>query len=276
MPYLGQLSLVSSAQIFKASMEAKLTGLATGNQWLNFLRCGREEIYRTCKCCGAVETFNYRCCLKWCPLCNYRIADDRQKIIRAWSLFIRQGKHVVVTVRNPAIFTRRTIRKFQKALVRLRRSKLFKKCRGGTCSIEITNEGRGWHIHAHMLIDMDWLDQKELAIKWAKLVGQDFAIVYVKDAREKDYARECAKYVVKGSDIASWPGDEMWQFLAAIKGCRFFFAFGSVLERKKDVLKILAAAKPGREPCDCGARDYIYENETSAVVNQIRRETRRR
>lgn len=258
------------------SVRAKLDGIASGPQWDNFNRCGQEEFFRTCRCCGAVETFTYRCSLKWCPHCNWRITEERQKKIRAWQLFTTQCKHVVLTKRNTNVFTKKMLGQFIKDLYRLRRSKFWSNVRGGTCSIEITNEERGWHLHAHILADGDWIDGGQLAILWRKILGQDVAIVKVLDAREKDYSRECAKYVVKGSTLAAWPGDEIWQFLNAIRGRRMFFQFGSMLKHKAEVAKILSLEKEKKKGCDCGSFDFVFESQADVVLNQIRKEARRR
>lgn len=278
MPHQQQPSLegIGAREVHKLSIEAKLRPLASGTMWINFLRCGREEFFRTCRCCNDVTVFTYRCSQKWCPQCNWRITDARQKKIRAWHLFTRQCKHVVLTQRNSACLTRGHMARFIKNLYRLRRSKFWSEVRGGTCSVEITNEERGWHIHAHMLVDADWIDGGDLAVKWARIVGQDFAIVKVIDAREKDYARECAKYVVKGSMLASWSGEEIWNFVDAIRGRRMFFQFGSILKHKADVAKIISLQKEKAKACQCGAMDWVFEDDRRAVLNDLRRQARRK
>lgn len=197
-------------------------------------------------------------------------------MIKVWSLFTTQSKHVVLTARNDQFITRKRLRFYSNCIVKLCRRKLMQTCTGGTCSMEITNEGRGWHVHFHLLLDIRWLGSGELAKVWGKLVGQDFAIVKVKDARGTDYSREVAKYVCKGSDISSWSGDEIWQFICAVRGIRFFRAFGSVLAHKQEVEKILNASKKERPACECGSKEFVFEDEVRALLNQIKRETGRR
>jgi hypothetical protein len=270
-----QTELLNDAETFKASIEAKLTGLARGNQWLNFLKCGNEEIYRTCKGCSATEKFFYNCNLKWCPRCNWRITKARIQKIKAWTLFTTQCKHVVLTQRNSAFITRKRIRAFQAALVRVRRTKMFRTLKGGVCSVEITNESKGWHLHAHLLLDIRWIDKQQLSEEWGRQVGQDFAIVDIKDARKEDYTKQVCKYVCKGSDLASWKPHEIWEFISAIKGIRFFTAFGSVNKHREEIRKILEAAKPARTACPCGCHNFTFETEEMSIINDLRKQRRR-
>jgi hypothetical protein len=271
-----QPELLNDAETFKASVEAKLTGYARGNQWLNFLKCGHEEIYRTCKGCHDVSRFFYNCNLKWCPRCNWRITRTRIQKIKAWMLFTNQCKHVVLTQRNSEFITRKRIRAFQAALVRLRRQRMFKGLKGGVCSVEITNEKKGWHLHAHLLLDIRWIDKEELRTTWGAQVGQDYAIVDIRDARDGDYAKQVSKYVCKGSDLAKWPAHQIWEFISAIKGIRFFTAFGSVNKHRQDIADIVAQQKPARTACACGCHNFTFETEEAAVCKQIRKEARRR
>lgn len=58
-------------------------------------------------------------------------------------------------------------------------------------------------------------------------MGQDFAVVYVKDAREVEYLAELAKYAAKPTQIANWTGKDVAEFARAINGRRLFAAFGN-------------------------------------------------
>lgn len=269
-----ELELLADAGIFKNSIEAKLRGYARGAQWLNFQRCGEEEIFRTCKNCRAVERFYYNCNLKWCPRCNWRITKARSAKIKAWTFFTKQCKHVVLTQRNSEFITRTRIRKFQAALVRLRRTKLFKGLKGGVCSIEITNEDRGWHLHAHLLLDIRYIPKQQLSEEWGRQVNQDFAIVDVKDAREVDYVKQVSKYVCKGSDLAKWPPHQIWEFICAIKGIRFFTTFGSINKHRDDIKAMLDATREPARACACGCNNFTFETEEMEWRNIHRRHVR--
>ena len=190
------------------------------------MRCGREELYRTCKDCRTVTTFYYSCNRKWCPLCNYKIGRARAEVIRAWARRIEQPKHLVLTMKNFSVLTRKRIREFQKALLAFRRREVMAGVDGGCASLEITNGGEGWHLHAHCLLNVRRLDMHRVALEWGELLGQQFGIVKIKDVRGTEYVQEVAKYVAKGSELASWDGHQLLEFVNAIRGIRFFATFG--------------------------------------------------
>lgn len=273
MPKQPQLDLLQPEQIWKESLLAKIEGMIPWQVYENLKKCGEEEIFRSCKACGHWETFYWRCSMKFCPLCNWRIARKRTEVLNLWNLQLKQPKHIVLTQKNFPVLTRKKIRGFGRAFAKLRRTKLWKAVKGGCVSTEITNEGRGWHLHAHILADVRWIDASVLAITWGELVGQEFGIVKVKDARGKDYLGEITKYVVKGSQLASWKPDEIMQFINAIRGVRFFAAFGTLFKLQREIKKQLHLLRPPPVPCQCGCTDFVYESETASILHEARRQS---
>jgi Replication protein len=233
-------------------------------QLQNFGRCGVDQIFKTCAGCETTTIHAYHCMIKWCPLCNWRITERRRELLKQWLPTIEQPKHLVTTQRNTTALSRQMIREHTANLSRLRRTEVFKQVRGGCVSVEITNESRGWHLHAHWLVDARWVDAKELSVTWGKLVGQDFAIVKVLDARNKtDYQRELMKYVCKGSELARWSPDELQQFVDAVRGQRFFFSFGQLFKVARQLRAQAEADKPPATPCDCGSCQFLFTTEAS-------------
>lgn len=270
-----ELGIIEPERLWADTMLFKTRGLLDDRVWENLSKCGKESLFKTCRCCGKWETFEWKCNLKFCPLCNWRIARRRADMLKVWSLIILQPKHVVLTARNSEQISRERIRFFQQAFAKLRRTKLWKPVKGGCISMEITNEGRGWHLHAHILCDVRFIDAGQLAKEWGRLVGQDFAIVKVKDVRGKDYLGEVTKYVAKGSEIAGWTGEDIAAFIGAIRGIRFFASFGSMFKMSKDIKLILSDQKPPAKECECGSLDFMWEDERQATINQIRKDARR-
>jgi len=173
-----------------------------------------------------------------------------------WSAEVAQPKHVVLTARNTTTISRPQVKAYVKALARLRRTKFARNWTGGFYSIETTNESRGWHIHFHLLVDANWIDQAELARQWARVIGQDFAIVYVRDARGEDYRGEVCKYLVKGSTLASWTGEEIAAFVDAFDGIRCFQPFGKLLGRRKAIREQIRKLIHLKPACECGCADF--------------------
>lgn len=265
----AQAKLIPDEEIFADAIASKLAGLNTSNQFGNFLRCGHEKIYRTCCDCRELEEFSYRCNLKWCPRCQWRIAERRRQLIATWTKHVTQPKHVVLTCKNFQILTKRRLKEFTVAMSKLRRTLCFERVKGGCVSIEITNEGNGWHLHSHWLVDGSWIDAKALSITWGNLVGQNFAIVKVLDVRGKEYCHEVCKYLAKGSEIAAWKPEQINEFVEAIHGRRFFFAFGDLFKNGRKIRAEINAAKPPAVPCDCGCNRFVYETEVAALLNDL-------
>jgi Replication protein len=268
---LAQPELVKADWLHKETIRSKLDGYFETNQFLNFARCGEEKIFRKCACCGEEVEFWYRCNLKWCPLCSWRLVKKRQQLLRIWASKVKRPKHLVLTQKNFPVLTRRKLKEHTQSLAKFRRSKAFEGCRGGSVSVEITNEGNGWHLHSHWLLDVDWLDMAEVSKTWGKLVGQSFAVVKIKEVGETDYVREVTKYVTEGSELAKWQPNHILEFVTAIKGRRFFFTFGTLRGFSEQVKAELDFLKPDAQPCDCGASDFRYRSEAETVFDEARK-----
>jgi Replication protein len=278
-----QRKLLSDEDLFHDEIRDKLDGrflvfnkqaqeFEEAPQFRNFCRCGHEKIYRTCLDCGQVSEFDYRCNIKWCPRCQWRIAATRQARIQAWTCHVQQPKHLVTTQRNFPVLTRRRIREHQHNLVRLRRTALFENVLGGCVSIEITNEGNGWHLHAHWLVDARWVDAPQLARTWGEIVDQESAIVKVLDVRGRNYTHEVCKYLAKGSEIASWPAEQIAEFVMAIRGRRFFFSFGSLFKAGAEIRAELAKKETDQPACDCGSSHFRFETDEQALLRELRKQ----
>jgi Replication protein len=257
------------------TIRGKLDGLFEDNQFLNFSRCGQEDFTCTCANCGTVKQLKYQCSLKWCPRCQWRRLEQRQRLLGLWVRLIKQPKHLVLTQRNFPVMTPRVIRSHRIALAKIRRTRCFEKVRGGCVSVEVTNEGQGWHLHSHWLLDVRWLDMPSVSRTWGKLVNQEFAIVKVMDCREQSYLTEVTKYVCSGAEMAAWPAEKIHEFVRAIKGKRFFFPFGSLFKEQADIRRALNAEEKEPMMCECGCGKFHFKNAVDSEVAAILRDCAR-
>ena len=225
--------------------------------------CNTKKSVAVCNGCQKPTVFFNRCDKRHCPCCAHRLARERQESIQWWAESIKQGKHVVLTVRNSDLLTSERIRWLKSRLARLRRQKVCANWRGGCWSLEVTNEARGWHLHFHLLVDADWIDKPALDEAWRKLLGQDVVITHVKDARDQDYVREVAKYLVKPSVMAAWSGQQIGIFIRAFAKNRTFGVFGT-LHKARSEWKAFKDAHINVTPaCECGCSSFrvFSENE---------------
>lgn len=236
-------------RVLARSVAAKLRAGGEARLAARLERCGEEVGSVRCQNCGRSHPARYTCNLRWCPVCAWRISARRAALVSAWAETCAQPKHVVLTGRNTES---PEPRRYGDAFARLRRQKPFRDWTRGCRTIETTNEGRGWHVHLHALVDVRWIDPGELARRWGRLLGQEFAIVKVKDARLIEYLAELAKYACKPAQMAAWPEAEATQFVRACRGVRLFSTWG-------DLRGFKPPPKPQRECEHCGAQAWDFE-----------------
>ena len=220
--------------------------------------CHTYQTVRECMGCKDAKIFWNRCENFACCICQPRLSRDREKAVKWWVADIKQPKHVVLTIRNTDILRRPYIAAFKKAWKSLRTSAFAENWNGGFWSLEITNEGKGWHLHMHALIDARWIDAVELAKQWGKRIGQEFGIVKVVDCRAVDYLSEVTKYTVKGTTLAGWTPEEIGQYVTAFEGVRTFGTFGTLYDRRAEYQKWLESLQAVGQTCTCGCTSFRY------------------
>jgi len=264
-----QLDGIESSEIFKLSVEAKLATLKPDTGWWrNFQKCGNQSVFAVCVCCGRVREFKYNCSLKWCPRCNWRIADRRRKELEATTCMMAHTKHIVLTQKNFDSDLLAKAKQSRKNLKKLQRQKIMGVVRGGCASMEFTNEDRGWHLHWHLLVDSDFVAADRLSIRWGELVGQDFAIVKVKSVKQGSYLQEVCKYAVKGSELAGWTPAQIYEFAEMCRRVRMFTVWGNFVEERKAAKIFLRQTRKPAEQCECGSTSMVV-HEDEAAANRI-------
>ena len=231
----SQESFWETATIWRNTIVAKLREAGRYDLSEKLNACHSVATKCLCLHCGHKQTWWNRCDRFYCPTCTRKLANERRKSIEAWTKAVSQPKHVVLTARNTQHFSRTYVRWFKAQLHRLLRSRLCRDWAGGIYSLEVTNEGRGWHLHVHLLVSCPWIDARHLAQKWGNLLTQDCAIVKVCDLREKSYLQEVTKYAVKGNELAQWSGKEIATFIDALSKSRAFGAFGTCYKLRSEM-----------------------------------------
>jgi hypothetical protein len=263
--------------VFQQSILAKLRAIGKVHFAGKMAQCHTIETFKLCNGCRKVSKFFNRCELFFCPVCAPRLSRERKEAIEWWTKQVNQPKHLVLTVRNTLDLTKPYVQFLKAALGRLRRSKCFKAVSGGFYSMEVTNEGRGWHVHFHILLDAPWLCMPDVSQVWAKLVGQDFAICKIKDCRGADYLKEVTKYAVKGSELAKWSGDTIANFIESFDGVRFFGVFGSLYGKRTQWKAWIEAITEIKPLCSCGCDSWrllspeqlLWEEETKTGLGGV-------
>ena len=106
--------------------------------------------------------------------------------------------------------------------------------RGGCGNFETTNRmlGKGYHVHLHLLLECDFIPQKELSDLWLKITGDSKVVDVRVCSGTKDAIAEVTKYNVKPAVVVDWSGDMIMDFNSAMHNKVLFFRFGSWREVK--------------------------------------------
>jgi hypothetical protein len=261
--------LWSKATIHKLSIVSKLESLGRFDHSEPLKKCHTVDTCRVCNGCKRVTVFWNRCERHYCPECAPRLAKERRESVEWWAREIREPKHVVVTTRNTDTLTKAKVQWFKQCLSKLRRRKFARNWKGGFYRLEVTNEGQGWHLHCHMLVDAGWVDAKKLSAEWAEVVGQDFAIVKVKDVHDRSYLAEVTKYTVKGSQLAAWSPDDIVTFLDAFQGVKTFGVFGSLYGKRTEWREWIDAIQARGPVCACGCENFRIMSANEQAWHQL-------
>lgn len=266
-----QSELWRTQTVFKNTIAAKLREQGVTDLADKLECCHTYYTVARCNDCGSVTKFPNRCDLFCCPECANHLQRDRVQQVEWWTHTLSQPKHVVLTVRNTEQISRGHIKSLQTAFARLRRQKVFSGVRGGFYRIEITNEGKGWHLHIHALVEARWIDAPSLAIAWNKATRGEGCIVKVRDCRKGEYLREVTKYLAKPQQVASWSAPDVAAYVLAFAKARTFGVFGSLYGMRTEFAEVVAELKQSRPRCTCGSCSvsYFSENEWSVLDAQL-------
>lgn len=253
-----QANFWSSQTIFKFAIAAKLREAGEPHLAADLEHCHSELTYAKCNGCGSVSKFLNRCDRFYCPECTPRLSMERKRSVEWWTKEVVQPKHVVLTVRNFDNLTQQKVKWIKACFSKLRRTKFAHGWQGGFYSLEVTNEGKGWHLHIHALVDARWIDARELSITWNRVTKGEGNIVKVKDCRSKSYLQEVTKYAVKGSDLSKWTGFDIVTFIQAFSGVRTFGVFGSLYGKRTAFREWIKSLRDQKPLCKCGCNQISY------------------
>jgi hypothetical protein len=228
--------------------------------------CHSYYTFAVCNNCGIVQKFPNRCDQFFCPECQPHLAKERKRQVEWWTVGLKQPKHVVLTVRNIPDLTSDHVDELRAWFTKLRRRKFASNWAAGFYSIEVTNEGKGWHLHLHVLVEARWIDSSELALQWDSITNGFGRIVKVKDCRDDSYLAEVTKYAVKGVQLAAWSPDQIATFITAFQNKRTFGVFGTLYGQRTEFAEWIATIKQSRPRCRCGSDNCRYYSETDYLL----------
>lgn len=270
----SQAELWNRAVMHTQSVISKLKSISRFDLSSSVENCHSEESVKVCNGCRRVTVFFNRCERFYCPQCQPRLARERRESVEWWAREVGEPKHVILTVRNVNEFTKAYVQWFKQCFGKLRRRSFARNWRGGFYRLEVTNEKNGWHLHLHALVDAGWIDAKKLSVTWAEIVGQNLAIVKVKDVHGRDYLAEVTKYSVKGNEIAAWKPEDIAAFVDAFSGVKTFGVFGSLYGKRTEWREFLDQLQKGKAACSCGCEQFRILSANEHAWNTLQAECR--
>lgn len=256
-PKSRQLSLSFDRLLVKDQLALRILSIDPENREGQALAgCHTIPTHAICRGCEKPSIFWNRCDRRYCPLCSRRIATERQRQLKFWFEKLRYPKMLTLTVRNQPELTPETLKWFKARWSSLRRSKLFQGVSGGFWSIEITNQGKGWHIHIHAILDSAFLLQEEIEAAWSKRIGQDKSIVDIRVLRGPEPLKEVVKYTAKPTQMLHWKDEELIAFLSVTKQTRMFGVFGSLHSQRAEWKEFIDRVRLQSSACECGCNSW--------------------
>ena len=218
--------------------------------------CQQFRVYKAL-CCGDTVAFPYSCGHRLCPVCMRRRSAFLSERVRDILSKMSHPVHIVLTVKNVKHIDKAYFTWLRGCFTKLRHRRLFDGMRGGGYTIETTYNSRAgsWHVHLHILADVNWISQRELSSTWESITGSPVVWIRAVGCRGgqtlEKAVREIAKYIVKPGDFLNEP-DLVNEYLAAVKSMRLFQVFGDFLGMGSDV--------EGFEwpECWCGVKRWLY------------------
>lgn len=195
-----------------------------------FENCGSCLWLRAVLETGELGLVSNTCHDRWCEVCG----RERAAVIAENAFHAVKGevvRFVTLTLKHSPTSLSDQLDRINASFNRLRERRWWKdRVRGGAAFLEVKlSEKSGlWHPHLHLIIDSDFLDQRELSQEWLGVTG-DSSIVDVRLIRDfGGVAAYVTKYVTKpaSAEVYAVP-ERLDEMILAMRGRRLCATFGS-------------------------------------------------
>jgi hypothetical protein len=191
---------------------------------LAFLTCGRH-IHQVIP--------NFVCEFRLCPDCARRKSRKRlNKYLPVMTAFVKahrvQPVHLVLTQTHKKENREESIKRLRKAFSNLIRREFWKEhFKGGTWSVELTEDARGFHhTHLHVIgFRTRFFDIKYLRSEWLAVTGDSHVLHLDRITDLSEGLLEVFKYVTKGTETDNFRAEDLKDFLK-LRNTHLFGSFG--------------------------------------------------
>ena len=224
--------------------------------------CGTVPAFLVCvKCRGVRKVFNH-CDRLFCPTCQPRLARKRERQVAWWVQELPQGaSHLVLTLANITddALTRDYLVWVKDCFTQLRRLKFARKW-SGFYTLQVTNNGNGFHAHLHVLIGFPFVDIPKIKHEWARITNGAGQIVKVVPGHPN--LPRLVRYVVRPTELTAWTPAQVGAFARAIENIKTFAVFGSLWSLRTKYAEWLREVRYLNRNCPCcGCNSFDFYTE---------------
>lgn len=244
--------------------------------------CGLD-VPLTCVNCGSNSTVQSSCKQRWCPVCAWRIQQERVSKYKAAITAMKWPMMLTLTQPNSA--DPESVIELRKSWAKMRRRTLIQRqIAGGVAAIEVTNNGKGWHPHLHAIVDCHWLAlhtpapqrgddaetirekcngaRLELSALWAAVIKHPHAIVLAARIKDPAAAAYALKYCTKAAELLECK-ERIAPLIRVLAKTRLVSAFGNLHGR---MAELETDDFPG---CECPECQAVASKVPSSIITYL-------
>ena len=207
-----------------------------------------------------------------CPTCSGRRATTSRTHLLKITAGMNSVRFITLTRRSDGSPLADAVDHMDSSFRKLRQSGVWKaSVKGGVAILEVTRHHKTghWHPHLHVLVDGSFFPHAQLKKAWMEASGGSF-IVDIRIVHDRAAAAGyIAKYITKGTALASWGTDEIVEFAEAMHGRRLIRTFGSCHGVKIDPKPEPLTPDGYRELCNVSLLVYAARGGMAAAIDAI-------
>lgn len=199
------------------------------NRLDRFANCGSGCTVEYSPSTKQLRTVANYCHDRLCVPCGNARGRRIERSLRAFCK-TRTIRFVTLTLRHNRLPLADQITRLYQCFSTLRRRQWWlSNVRGGCAILEVKYKPAAdqWHPHLHLLVEGDYIPQKELSANWYAVTGDSFIVDVRAVGRDKQEIGYVTKYVSKPVETAVYEAPEkLAEFATAIRGRRLCLTFG--------------------------------------------------
>ena len=198
--------------------------------YYRFFHCGCNAWVQTRASDGKPRVVCNTCRHRMCVPCRRRQAACVQTAIAAYAR-TKTVRFVTLTLRHNRASLSAQVDRLYRCITVLRKRKDFTQIfKGGVIVCEVKKSERDgcWHVHAHLLVEGQYVQQRDLSAAWYEITG-DSSIVDIRAVDGIDKATAyLTKYVTKPADSTVYEdAASLREYIVQMHGRRLVTTFGA-------------------------------------------------